>query len=305
MKRIILISGICILQLDAIFACKAQNEPKLPNPEELQIEVPEGYVLLWSDEFNYTGLPHPYCWIYEEGFERGEELQWYQPVNTGNAVCRDGKLLITARKERVRNPQYDPDSKWWKTNREYAEYTSASILTKGRFDFKYGRFETRAKIPVASGSWPAIWTEGREMSWPNNGEVDVMEFYRRDKVGEPIILANAAWGSDRDKSPVWDDTRIPLTHFTAKDPDWTNKFHIWVMDWDENYIRLYLDGELLNEIDLGRTINGLVGNYTNPFKQPHFIRLNLAVGSMGGTPDDTAFPLVYEVDYVRVFQKKQ
>ena len=121
-----------------------------------------------------------------------------------------------------------------------------------------------------------------------------MEFYRIKEI--PSILANAAWGT----KAIWDGSNMPLTHFTEKDADWTSKFHIWRMDWDQDFIRLYLDDELLNEIDLSKTLNP---DGFNPFHQPHFMLLNLALGRNGGDPTQTEFPIVYEVDYVRIYQK--
>jgi beta-glucanase (GH16 family) len=68
---------------------------------------------------------------------------------------------------------------------------------------------------------------------------------------------------------------------------------------------LYLDDELLNEIPLSTTQNGSIGKYTNPFNRPQYILLNLALGGdNGGTIDQAAFPMRYEIDYVRVYQKK-
>lgn len=260
----------------------------------------EGWKLVWNEEFNYTGEPDPAIWRHENGFVRNNEYQWYQPQN---AECKNGVLNIYGKKEQIKNPNYNADSKNWKQNREYAEYTAASINTRGKKEFQYGRFEIRAKIPTAKGSWPAIWTLGVSMPWPSNGEIDIMEYYQiNDK---PHILANAAWGMDKPNQAKWDSAKIPFTHFTDKDPHWADKFHIWRMDWDEEAIKLYLDDELLNEIPLKETNNGSIGENKNPFMQPHYILLNLAIGGdNGGIPDDSAFPLTYEVDYVRVYQKK-
>ncbi|MDR2773146.1 MAG: family 16 glycosylhydrolase [Tannerella sp.] len=265
-----------------------------PNPSAT---APE-WELVWSEEFNRDGKPDSSVWTYERGFERNEELQWYQP---DNAVCKDGVLIITGRKEKVPNPDYSPESGDWRRNRKFAEYTSSSIKTVGKKEFLYGRFEVRAKIPVASGSWPAIWTLGNTMPWPSCGEIDIMEYYRIEDV--PHILANTAWGTDVRHYAKWDDVKIPFSVFREKDPDWEDKFHVWRMDWDEDAIRLYLDDELLNETLLKDTQNGSVGNHRNPFRQPHYILLNLAIGGNGGTPDTAAFPLHYEVDCVRVYQK--
>jgi rhamnogalacturonyl hydrolase YesR/beta-glucanase (GH16 family) len=269
--------------------------PDSSAPEEI-----EGYSLVWHDEFNQDGTPDPAVWSFEEGFVRNHELQWYQQEN---ALCRDGRLIITGRREKKNNPLFEAGSNDWRHNREQIEYSSSSIKTVGKKEFQYGHFEIRAKIPTASGSWPAIWTLGTEMEWPSNGEIDIMEFYRID--GVPHILANVAWGTEERWNAKWNTSAIPFTHFTNRDPHWADKFHIWKMDWDEEAIRLYLDDELLNETPLSGTINGSLGKFKNPFKQPHYLLLNLAIGGQhGGTPDDTAFPLRYEIDYVRVYQHK-
>jgi beta-glucanase (GH16 family) len=129
-----------------------------------------------------------------------------------------------------------------------------------------------------------------------------MEFYRIN--GVPHILANVAWGSDQRYQAVWRSRRVPFTHFTAKDPGWALKFHVWRMDWDETAIRLYLDDELLNDVPLSTTVNGAIGGHSNPFTQPQYILLNLALGGdCGGTIDDNAFPMRYEIDYVRIYKK--
>lgn len=260
----------------------------------------EGWKLVWNDEFDTDGKPNSKIWSYEKGLVRNEEAQWYSAENTN---CRNGILYITARKEQVINDQYTPGSNDWRKKNEYAQYTSASINTRGTKEFQYGRFEIRAKIPTAGGAWPAIWTLGKSMEWPSNGEIDIMEYYRID--GKPHILANAAWGTDKRFDAKWNSSAKPFLHFLRKDTNWADKFHIWKMDWDKDSIKLYLDDELLNEIFLDETTNGKLGKYKNPFKQPHYLLLNLAIGGInGGTPDDSAFPMTYEIDYVRVYQKK-
>lgn len=260
----------------------------------------EGYTLVWHDEFNGEGAPDPSAWSFEEGFERNQEVQWYQ---SDNAVCCNGRLIITARQEKKDNPLYEAGSSDWRKNRKLIEFSSSSIKTKGKKEFQYGRFEIRAKIPASGGSWPAIWTLGRDMEWPSNGEIDIMEYYRIE--GVPHILANVAWGTEQRWNAKWDTRAIPFTHFTDKDPLWADKYHVWRMDWDEEAIRLYLDDELLNETMLHETINGSLGHFKNPFHQPHYLLLNLAIGGQhGGTPDVDSFPLHYEIDYVRVYQKQ-
>lgn len=253
--------------------------------------------LVWSDEFNSDGQPNPANWKFEHGFVRNEEAQWYQEEN---ALCKDGKLIIEGRRETIKNPNYISGSKNWKTNREYAHYTAASLLSAGLKAFLYGRFEIRARIDTAMGLWPAIWTLGVKGQWPSNGEIDIMESYPTNN--KHYILANVASGTDRQYVAKWFSKKIPLAHFLAKDPEWPAKFHIWRMDWNHDFIRLYLDNELLNETDQSKTVNP-DGSY--PFRQPHYILLNLAIGGQnGGDPSLTKFPTRYEIDYVRVYQQK-
>ena len=258
--------------------------------------------LVWSDEFNTEGRLSPSVWNYEQGYVRNEEAQWYQP---DNAVCKGGFLVIEARKERNRqNPLYIPGSNDWRKEREFIEYTSSSVTTAGKKEFLYGRFEVRARIPVAKGAWPAIWTLGSNMEWPSCGEIDIMEYYQIK--GVPHILANAAWGTDKQWGAKWNSKATPYIHFTEKDPEWASKFHIWRMDWDEEVIKLYLDDELLNEIPLKDTVNGSIGKRTNPFTKPQYLLLNLAIGGINGGPiDESALPMKYEIDYVRVYQKEK
>lgn len=257
------------------------------------------YKLVWSDEFDNTGVPDSSSWNFENGFTRNEELQWYQD---SNAYCKDGLLVIEAKLEKRNNPLYIEGSKDWRTSRRFIECTSSSITTSGKREFLYGRFEVRARIPVAKGAWPAIWTLGNSMEWPSCGEIDIMEFYRKN--GVPHILANACWGTEQRWNAKWQSEAVPFSHFLEKNPDWATEFHVWRMDWDENSIKLYLDDELLNEIFLKDTYNGSLGDKKNPFMQPHYILLNLAVGGINGGPTiEEAFPMRYEIDYVRVYQK--
>lgn len=148
--------------------------------------------LVWSDEFNNDGPIDTLYWNYEKGFVRNHEDQWYQ---TENAYCKDGLLVLEARKENRPNPLYREEAKDWRNSRSTIDYTSASVNTRGKKEFQYGSLEVRARIPVAPGVWPAIWTLGKNMPWPSNGEIDVMEYYRIN--GVPHILANAAWGKDK------------------------------------------------------------------------------------------------------------
>ncbi len=254
---------------------------------------------MWSDEFNNDGRPDEATWNFEQGFVRNHEDQWYQ---SENAWQEDGLLIIEARREAKPNPTYRPGSRHWGRQRDSIRYSSACMTTADKRTFLYGRLEVSARIPIGGGSWPAIWTLGSGMPWPSCGEIDLMEYYRIQ--GVPHILANVAWGNDRPNNAVWNSKRVPYAHFTDKDPLWHQRFHVWRMDWDEHSIRLYLDDELLNEVPLSTTVNGAIGQHTNPFNSPQYILLNLALGGdNGGVIDDSAFPMRYEIDYVRVYSK--
>lgn len=262
--------------------------------------IAQEYTLVWSDEFNEDGKPNSEYWSFEKGFVRNNELQWYQEEN---AYCKDGKLIIEGRREKRPNPLYEKGSTDWRKSRPFIKYTSSSLKTAGKKEFLYGRFEIRARIPLESGSWPAIWTLGTTMEWPSCGEIDIMEYYRINN--DPHLLANVAWGTDKRYKAEWRTQAVPFRHFLEKNSNWGKEFHVWRMDWEENSIKLYLDDELLNEVSLKETVNGAWGNYTHPFKQPHYLLLNLALGANGGEPDVLAFPMKYEIDYVRVYQKKE
>lgn len=252
-----------------------------------------GYQLVWADEFDVEGPPNPKNWIFEQGFERNKELQWYQP---DNAVCKGGKLIIEGRREQKPNPKYKKDAKYWGDQRPTIEYTSSSLKTRGLHSWQYGRFEIKAKIKTQKGLWPAIWLLGIKGQWPSCGEIDIMEYYGGN------ILANACWGTEKRWNAKWDNSKKPMESFN--DPAWDTKFHIWRMDWDSETIKIYVDDLLLNTIELSKTINPTDQRPKNPFQQPHYLLLNLAIGgNSGGDPSQTPFPTQYEIDYVHVYQK--
>lgn len=253
----------------------------------------DGFKLVWAEEFNGNGAPDPANWTYELGFERNEEFQWYQREN---AKCENGKLILEAKREKKTNPNFKEGSNDWKKNRKEADYTSASIKTQGLQSWLYGRFVMRGKIDIRDGIWPAWWTLGIKGSWPATGEIDMMEYYRKK------LLANIAFmGADRKDS--WFSTEKNIDSLGGQ--AWADQFHIWRMDWDENSIALYVDNQLLNKVPLDKLVNQN-GTNINPFKQPHYMLLDLAIGGkQGGDPSKTSFPARFEVDYVRVYQNKK
>jgi beta-glucanase (GH16 family) len=255
------------------------------------VTIPAGYRLVWSDEFDVDGRPNAANWRYEQGFVRNEEAQWYQP---DNARVEGGFLIIEGRREQKANPNYQAGSSDWKRNRQFAEYTSSSLHTSGLHSWQYGRFEMRGRIETRAGLWPAWWTLGVSGEWPSNGEIDIMEFYNGR------ILANVACGTTTQWVAKWDSVTKTIASFN--DPMWSSKFHVWRMDWDDTKIDLYVDDALLNTTNLADMLNP---NGQSPFRQPHYMLVNLAIGGLnGGDPSGTPFPTRYEVDYIRVFQRQ-
>jgi len=287
MRVVLFLIALCVAG-SVSFAAERISSKK----DEAMEGAPPGYRLVWADEFDAAGRPDPKKWTYERGFVRNNETQWYRPEN---AVCENGLLVIEGRRERLPNPNHDPRSLNWKRRRSHIEYTSSSVTTRGLASWRYGRLEMRGRIDIRPGLWPAFWSLGVAGEWPSGGEVDIMEYYRGK------LLANVAWGTKKRWTPKWDRSKKPVRSF--KDPDWAKKFHVWRMDWDENEIKLSVDGQVLNTTDLRKTVNA--GDRKNPFRQPHYIILNLAIGgNAGGDPSKTKFPARFEVDYVRVYQRK-
>lgn len=254
----------------------------------------ENYKLVWYDEFDKDGPVDTANWIFEKGFVRNEEEQWYQEEN---AYVKDGLLIIEARKENRPNPIYEFGSNDWAKSRQNINYTSSSINTYGKHSWTYGRFEMRARIPVGEGIWPAFWTLGVEKEWPSNGEIDIMEYYKGN------ILANIAVGTSKRWGPEWYNGIRSIESFGEK--DWAERFHVWRMDWDENEISLYVDNVLMLKVPQSMLYNKDGSEYY-PFKQPQYILLNFALGGLnGGVINSSLLPAKYEIDYVRVYQKDE
>ncbi|WP_343555527.1 family 43 glycosylhydrolase [Sphingobacterium sp.] len=273
---------ICLSLLSSYFAASGQQP------------IPSKYELVWSDEFNYTGALDTNKWSYELGFKRNREEQWYQ---RDNAYCRNGLLIIEAKKEQRDHPGFLKGSKDWITSRKNIKYTSASINTLGKQSWQYGIFEIRARIPVGEGLWPAFWTLGTSKEWPSNGEIDIMEYYRGS------ILANIATGTDQRWKAHWFGKIKAVKDLGGK--AWAEQFHIWRMVWDEEAVALYVDDIEMIRVSMDQLVNR-DGTGFNPFTQPHYLLLNLALGGInGGKIDPNLLPAKYEIDYVRVYQKKK
>lgn len=238
--------------------------------------------LVWSDEFDYMGLPDNSKWSYDTvGNSYGwgnNEAQYYTVADSTNAWVDGGTLRITARIDSIGNKRY----------------SSARLITKGKGDWIYGKVEVSAKLPTGFGTWPAIWmlpTDWIYGGWPNSGEIDIMENVGCDP---DTIVATA---HTRKYNHVdWTQTSGKMYLPTAY-----TKFHTYSMEWDENEWRAYIDGK--HYYTHSNDGSGWEGY---PFDKSFHLILNLAVGgNWGGMKgiDDAIFPQSLEIDWVRVYQQ--
>ncbi|MDY7394709.1 family 16 glycosylhydrolase [Aureibaculum sp. 2210JD6-5] len=276
------------------------NEPELLFERIKESPTKDGYSLVWSDEFNYKGKLDSTKWGYAYGFIANQEEQYYTD-SLKNARVEDGNLIIETHKEAITNKDYNnPEllkKSWMKyaAERKTAKYTSARLTTKDLASWQYGRIEVRAKLPKGVGMWPAIWMLGNnrsEVSWPECGEIDIMEHvgFNKDSIFGTIHTEayNHTKGTEKSKSI-----------FIDKPYD---EFHVFALDWTPEKIDFILDGVVYNQIE-----NEHKTTAEWPFDQKFYLILNVAVGGMlGGQKgiDDSVFPQQMVVDYVRVYQQK-
>ena len=228
--------------------------------------------LVFSDEFNTNGAPDPTKWGYDIGTGSGgwgnNELQYYTS-RPENAIIQGGVLKINAIKESYMG----------------SGYTSARLLSKGKYSFKYGRIEVRAKFPTGVGTWPAAWMLGDNIgtvSWPACGEIDIVEHLGRElnKIYGTLHYPGRSGGNA-------DGNTIMI-------PDATAAFHTYVVEWSSTSIKIYVDAQLYHTVANSAAI---------PFNQNFFILLNMAMGGNFGGAIDPAFTnATFEIDYIRVYQ---
>ena len=245
--------------------------------------------LVFEDEFNYRGLPDSTKWGYEEGFVRNQEPQYYTVKRLENCRVENGSLVIETRKETYPNAAYKPGSADWDRKEQSAHYTSASINTKGKFSWKYGRIEVRAKVPAGLGIWPAVWMLGTT-KWPECGEIDIMEFLGKNssKIYGTVHYLDTT-GTFRDRGEVANGIKP------------SDGFHVYAIDWNDQQITFYYDSLAYFVFDFKKAKD----NPGNVFQKDFYLLLNLAVGHEGswaGPLDDKVLPAKYYIDYVKVYQ---
>jgi beta-glucanase (GH16 family) len=244
------------------------------------------WTLTWADEFDgaANSAPNSTKWGYDIGGGGwgNNELQTYTRRTQNAYLDGEGNLIIKVLKETFTG-----------SDGITRNYTSARLLTKGKFEQKYGRFEVRIKVPFGQGIWPAFWMLGNDIdtvSWPRCGEIDIMEI-----VGKaPSINHGSLHG------PGYSGGN-PLTgiYTLSNDQRFTDDFHTFAVEWEPTAVRFYVDGNLYHTKTPANVPTGSRWVFDHPF----FMIVNVAVGgNFPGNPDDTTtFPQTMVVDYVRVY----
>ncbi len=249
--------------------------------------------LIWSDEFDKPGLPDESKWTYEEGFVRNQESQYYTQARQENARVEDGFLVIEARKEPFKNPRFDASQPGRRRGAESAQYTSASVNTRGKAAWSYGRIEVRAKLPTGRGMWPAIWMLGTnidQVGWPACGEIDIMENVGFDP---DVIHANIHTKAYNHVKGTNKGAKITI-------PKAHEDFHVYAIEWTKEKMDFFVDDQKYFSF-----ANEGTGRDAWPYDQPHYLILNIAVGGAWGGQkgiDDGIFPQKMLIDYVRVYE---
>jgi beta-glucanase (GH16 family) len=242
----------------------------------------QSYKLVWADEFNGKGLPNPKNWDYELGYVRNHELQYYTK-ELKNVCQKNGNLEITVIKEpiAVKGHEYGESKSF--------NYTSGSVISLGKFDFKYGKIVGRFKIPQGQGLWACFWTLGAnfpQIGWPLCGEIDIFEHIN----SEPIIHGTAHWANDS-------------TKHVAKGASFNNvdvsQWHNYSIVWTPQSIKWFVDDIQFHEIPIANKVNS-----TEEYHRPQYILINLPIGGgWPGSPDSTTvLPATMYCDYIRVYK---
>jgi beta-glucanase (GH16 family) len=238
--------------------------------KSIQVTVSVAVSLVWSDEFNTDGPPDPSKWGYDigaGGWGNGE-VQYYTN-RSENVIVQGGMLKIKMIKE----------------NFSGSPYSSARILSKGKYDFTYGKVEVSAKIPSGRGTWPAIWMLGSNINtvpWPGCGEIDIMEHVGNDlnRIYGTLHYPGRFGGSADGNSKVIANA--------------TTEFHKYQLEWSPSTIKISVDDQQIHVVANSTTI---------PFNKNFFFILNIAMGgAFGGSIDPAVSGATMEVDYIRVYQ---
>lgn len=265
-----LISGTIFIE-----GCKKDAVQTLPDRQ---------WSLVWSDDFTGTAgsAPDAANWTFDIGTGingwGNQELQYYTNDTKNVSLDGNGNLMIKAINDGFAG----------------SPFTSARIKTQGLFSQAYGRFEARVKTPSGPGIWPAFWMLGENITttgWPQCGEIDIME----QRGQEPYINNGSVHG------PGYSGANAITKSYQLTSGRFDTEFHVYAIEWGENYIDYFIDDYLYNRI----TPETVTGNWV--FNTPFYMIFNIAVGGtyVGFPTSGTTFPQSMYIDYVKVYKQVQ
>ena len=323
MARTELIS--CLMSLSIFVSGCTETDTQKDNPHVIEqgtiderVDLPsagDGWAMVWSDEFDSDQIDASKWGFDTDCWGGGNEERQCYTDKPENAAIEDGKLVITARKEKATGPALppylrssaeDPEAKTTKP------FTSARMTTKGKASWRYGRIDVRAKLPLGQGIWPAIWMlpeDNSYGSWATSGEIDILEAVNLgvacDKCPggvENTILGTLHFGG------AWPDNEFSSTKVTL--PGSLDNFHTYSIIWREGHFTWLVDGKTFAEKEADDWSTTSSNDPNAPFDKSFHLLLNLAVGGrlpeergLGGVAEE-GFPKRFEIDFVRVWKCK-
>jgi beta-glucanase (GH16 family) len=285
-ENIMLSRVICLIIISScLFGCSKNDtaptqskDSTKPGQTDSSAWKIDGYTLIWQDEFNGPAVEAS-KWVCEIGNNNGwgnNELEYYTN-RPENVKIDNGNLIITAKKESYSGK----------------DYTSARLKTQGKFSCKYGKIESRIKLPYGQGIWPAFWMLGTNIStvgWPKCGEIDIMEMIGGSGSRDRTVYGTAHWDNNGHQSYG--------KNYSTPSGKFADGYHKFAITWDAKKIVWSFDDVEYCTLDITSAA-------LSAFQENYFILLNLAIGgNWPGNPDSaTVFPQTMSVDYVRVYRK--
>ena len=281
LHKILLCSGLILLT-----NCREKSKEQKTN--EPAVITDQSLKLVWSDEFDYEGIPDEQKWKHQTtGPDKGHWFngeQQHYTASLKNAYVSEGSLKIVALKEDYTQSGVTKN------------YTSARL--NSTFPFTYGKIEVKAKLPQGQGTWPAIWTLGTNINelgnpfgerygavgWPDCGEIDIME---QNGWQKSKTIGHLHWGNTKTGKYENQGSTYQLKSSSEN-------YHVYAAIWNKDSIQLQVDDEIFLSIENTEEL---------PYDNPHYVLLNMAVGgNLGGNLPERWEPQVFEIDYVRIYQ---